>query len=322
MIAEATIARGMVAYGSTIQAIAYGLVDSCVRVVTGYPGFHAQEIIAAVGGSVSINERTAYSIAWGAALAGTRSAVVFKNVGLNDAADPFVNSMNLRTSAGLVVIVLDDVEVEGSQCCLDSRPYFDLAPGLWLEPMSATHAYACARQAALWSEELQVPVVIRVTNELLRSSGKFLREELVIAVPTFIRNPAGAVSHPTYVKSQLISNQRRAQKIQRFAELLFKPQPNGNYGSVAIGASGQSGGHVEHHVWTYPLPVEGLRAALKHAGQIEVSEHGSTFASEKNSSDALRKDSQDFRSIKELGSFRRAPHCNRIRSALGRGEDV
>ena len=134
------------------------------------------------------------------------------------------------------------------------------------------------------SEELQVPVVIRVTNELLRSSGKFLREELVIAVPTFIRNPAGAVSHPTYVKSQLISNQRRAQKIQRFAELLFKPQPNGNYGSVAIGASGQSGGHVEHHVWTYPLPVEGLRAALKHAGQIEVSEHGSTFASEKNSS--------------------------------------
>ncbi len=154
MITEVMRPKLTVAYGSTIEAVIYGLADSGVSVITGYPGFHAQDIITGAIGSISVNERTAYSIAWGAAVSGTRSAVVLKNVGVNDAADPFINSMNLRTIAGFVVIVLDDVEVAGSQCRQDSRHYFDLAPGIWLEPMSAAHAYDCVRNAAQWSEEL------------------------------------------------------------------------------------------------------------------------------------------------------------------------
>ncbi len=281
MIAEVTQSKTTVAYGSTIEAVAYGLTDGGVSVVTGYSGFHAQEIIAAAGGSVSINERTAYSVAWGAALAGSRSAVVLKNVGLNDAADPFVNSINLRTSAGLVVVVLDDVEVAGSQCRLDSRHYFDLAPGLWLEPMSAVHAYECARNAARWSEELQVPVVIRLTNASLRSTGKFQRIEPEPLALQFRRDPTRGVAHPINVAAQRSANQERSLLIERFVESQFVAKAKEAIKSLAFGSAMPPSTDDCNHIWTYPIPSVGLRQRLRRSESVRVYEAGSKFASKK-----------------------------------------
>jgi indolepyruvate ferredoxin oxidoreductase alpha subunit len=67
---------------TALEALASGLADGGVRMVTGYPGFHAHELVDLAGGMPSLNEHTAYAIAWGAALAGTRAAVAIKNVGL------------------------------------------------------------------------------------------------------------------------------------------------------------------------------------------------------------------------------------------------
>lgn len=269
------------AYGSTIEAVAYGLVDGGTRIVTGYPGFHAQDILAAVGGVVSINERTAYSIAWGAALAGQRAAVVLKNVGLNDAADPFINSINLRTSAGLVVIVLDDIEVAGSQCRQDSRHFFDLAPGLWLEPISASHAYSCTRTAMSLAEALGVPIVIRLTNQTLRSVGKFRREPNTELSSTFRRDPVGCVAHPMNVAAQRIANDYRARRIARFVECQFTPAISITNHTVAVGSAFPVDGRDYSHFWTYPLPGDGLRKSVVGTGPIDVFESGSRFATEK-----------------------------------------
>ena len=67
---------------------------------------------------------------------------------------------------GLVVVVLDDWDVEQSQVRQDSRPYADFFPLLWLEPSSVAQAYELARQAPALSEQLESPVVLRVTNLL------------------------------------------------------------------------------------------------------------------------------------------------------------
>lgn len=274
---ESTIPR--VVYASVIEAVVYGLADAGTQIVTGYPGFHTQEIVQASGGAISINERTAYSVAWGAAFAGARSAVVLKNVGLNDAADPFVNSINLRTNAGMAVIVLDDIEVAGSQCRQDSRHYFDLAPGLWLEPISAAHAYDCARNALGWSEDLGVPVVIRLTNETLRSTGKFSRHKTPQPDVRFQRNPQASVAHPMNVNYQRVANQRRAVEIGRFVETQFSSDHGS--GCVAVGAAMPNDARDHFRVWTYPLPGEGLRYVLRQRDDIDVFESGSNFATEK-----------------------------------------
>jgi indolepyruvate ferredoxin oxidoreductase, alpha subunit len=281
MIIQKNAVQSTAVYASTIDAIAFGLTDGGTQVVTGYPGFHAQEIIAAAGGTVSINEQTAYAIAWGAALAGQRSAVVFKNVGLNDAADPFVNSMNLRTSAGFTVIVLDDVEVAGSQCRQDSRHFFDLAPGLWLEPISAAHAYDCARNAARYSEELSVPVVIRLTNQTLRSVGKFRRRESQLPIPQNRRDPAGCVAHPMNVAAQRNAIENRAVRIRRFVETQFTPALGTGTHTIAVGATLPKDSRDHCHVWTYPLPIDSLRSSLRAGDWIEIFEAGSHFATEK-----------------------------------------
>ena len=281
MILEKPPIESTAVYASTIEAIAFGLADGRAHFVTGYPGFHAQEIIAAAGGATSVNERTAYAMAWGAAFAGQRSAVVLKNVGLNDAADPFVNSMNLRTHAGMVVIVMDDVEVAGSQCRQDSRHYYDLAPGLWLEPISAAHAYDCARIAAAYSEELDVPVVIRLTNHALRSVGKFHRRESDEAVAKCRRTPVSSVAHPMNVGAQRTANDARAGRIGRFVENQFTPALGAGHRTVAVGASVPGDSRDHCHVWTYPLPFDSLRASVRTGDLVDVFESGSGFATEK-----------------------------------------
>jgi indolepyruvate ferredoxin oxidoreductase alpha subunit len=111
---------------SGLQAVAWGLLDGGVAFVTTYPGFYAHELAERLGvQAFSVNEKNALAIAWGASLAGIRSATLFKNVGLNDAADPYVNACMLGVRAGMVLVVLDDIDVEQSQIQQDSRPYAD-----------------------------------------------------------------------------------------------------------------------------------------------------------------------------------------------------
>jgi indolepyruvate ferredoxin oxidoreductase alpha subunit len=272
---------------TALDALASGLLDGGVQVATGYPGFHAHELIERCGGTFSINERTAYAVAWGAALAGRRAAVAFKNVGLNDAADPFLNSMYLRTNGGFVVVVFDDVEACGSQIRQDSRHYFDLAPGLWLEPMSAAHAYRCARASPRLSEQFHVPVVLRVTNALIRSTDVVVRHPGSPADREFERNPEFAVAHPWNVASQVAVVTDRQLAISRFVERRFRPDQgrcNGP-GLIQVGAAGCSPDEVSRKsmcgLWTLPFPEKGLRRWLRTAASVEVRELGTPFVGEK-----------------------------------------
>ena len=77
-----------------IQALADGFKDGGCKLSANYPGFHSDELHDEMGGGVtSVNEKTAYAFAWGACLAGARSVVSMKNVGLSDAADANAYSM-------------------------------------------------------------------------------------------------------------------------------------------------------------------------------------------------------------------------------------
>ncbi|MEG0701782.1 MAG: indolepyruvate ferredoxin oxidoreductase, partial [Muribaculaceae bacterium] len=69
------------------------------------------------------NEKTAYEAALGMSYAGKRSIVCMKHVGLNVAADAFMNSAITGAKGGLVVIVADDPSMHSSQNEQDSRHY-------------------------------------------------------------------------------------------------------------------------------------------------------------------------------------------------------
>ena len=83
------------------------------------------------------NEKTAYEAALGTCFAGRRALVAMKHVGLNVAADAFINSALVHTHGGLVLAVADDPGMHSSQNEQDSRWYADFARVPCLEPVDA-----------------------------------------------------------------------------------------------------------------------------------------------------------------------------------------
>ena len=169
------------------EAVALGAVHAGISAAYSYPGTPASEILeylirASEGGRKftavwSVNEKTAYEEALGVSFAGKRSMVSFKHVGLNVAADPFMNSAITGANGGLVVISADDPGMHSSQNEQDSRFYAQFAQVFCFEPSDHQEAYDMTRQAFDISEELGFPVMVRMVTRLAHSRSSVATRE-------------------------------------------------------------------------------------------------------------------------------------------------
>ena len=95
------------------QAVAAGLHDGGLGVVSSYPGTPSTEITEFLAQYDDIrsewapNEKVACEVAFGASLAGARSACAMKHVGLNVAADPLFTLSYTGVNGGMVICVAD-----------------------------------------------------------------------------------------------------------------------------------------------------------------------------------------------------------------------
>lgn len=274
-----------------IEALRDGFQDAGVAVITNYPGFFSHILFSAMGGRItSVNEKVAFEIGWGASLAGKRTVVTFKNVGLNDAADPFLNSMLSGINAGLTVVVFDDVEVVGSQSRQDSRHYFDFYGGLWLEPYSIESAYRFAFQSMTFSEQFKIPVVLRITNQLLAKTGEYIREPSRAGAIGFVRDQSRFVVHPSNSQLQREHLDCKNALIRTFVEQLYPENSWGSVGCnglVVFGCCDRELANYPKELWecfqvfSYPPPVKAISSFLEGKQQICILEQGSNYAYEK-----------------------------------------
>ena len=162
------------------EAIALGALDAGISGVYAYPGTPSTEITEyiqknsdalaqPVRSSWSTNEKTAYEAALGMSYAGKRSLVCMKHVGLNVAADAFINSAITGVNGGLVVAVADDPSMHSSQNEQDSRVYGKFAMLPVLEPSSQQDLYTASHEAFDLSESVKLPVLLRLTTRLAHS---------------------------------------------------------------------------------------------------------------------------------------------------------
>jgi indolepyruvate ferredoxin oxidoreductase alpha subunit len=159
------------------EAVALGAIDAGVTAAYSYPGTPATEILetilqAAPQGVVAhwtANEKTAYEAALGVSMAGRRALVAMKHVGLNVAADPFINSALVAIGGGLVVVVADDPGMHSSQNEQDSRYLAEFAHIVCLEPGSPQEAYEMTREAFDVSEHFGIPVLVRLVTRIAHS---------------------------------------------------------------------------------------------------------------------------------------------------------
>src|SRR5690606_12114543 len=124
------------------------------------------------------NEKTAYEAALGMSYAGRRSLVCMKHVGLNVAADAFMNSAITGIHGGLVVVVADDPSMHSSQNEQDSRVYGKFAMTPVLEPSNQQETYEMTRFAYDLSEQTLLPVLLRIPTRLSHSRAVVKRGEI------------------------------------------------------------------------------------------------------------------------------------------------
>jgi indolepyruvate ferredoxin oxidoreductase alpha subunit len=163
-----------------LDAVVGGIIDSCVKNVTGVPGYPITGIMDALGEKIkhewSLNEKVALEIALGSSVCGNRSAVITKHVGMNILSDPLVTSATHTIGAGVVIFAGDDPGVEKSQNEQDSRFYGLIAEVPVFDPKNPENAYLCVKEAFMLSEKVKSPVIIRLTDRLLKSGGNVIRK--------------------------------------------------------------------------------------------------------------------------------------------------
>jgi indolepyruvate ferredoxin oxidoreductase alpha subunit len=139
---------------------------------------------------ISIEEKTALAEALGASVAGKRAVVAVKQVGLNVASDPLINSVTHGIGAGLLVICGDDPGAAKSTNEQDSRWYAKLAEIPILTPHGPTHLAHSAVEGLALSEELGIPVLLHVTARLTALRGARAALPRLETPPAFDRSRA------------------------------------------------------------------------------------------------------------------------------------
>jgi indolepyruvate ferredoxin oxidoreductase alpha subunit len=168
------------------EAVAQGAIDAGISGVYAYPGTPSTEITEYIQANAPdvrsrwcTNEKTAMEAALGMSYAGKRALVCMKHVGMNVAADAFVNSAITGVNGGLVVLAADDPSMHSSQNEQDSRFYGKFAMIPILEPSSQQEAYDMMLFAFEMSEQLRLPVLMRVVTRLAHSRADVQMAEKV-----------------------------------------------------------------------------------------------------------------------------------------------
>jgi indolepyruvate ferredoxin oxidoreductase, alpha subunit len=165
------------------DALAQGVIEAGVSLVTGYAGAPATSVVNSLlkhstEESLRIewttNEKVAVEMAFGASVAGSRSVLCVKSVGLNIALDPLM-AMNLTgCNAGFVILLGDDPGGWGSQNEQDTRALALAAKLPVLEPVSVPQGKEAVLEAFQLSEEWSLPVIVRFTSPF--AAGKATEE--------------------------------------------------------------------------------------------------------------------------------------------------
>ena len=289
------------------EAIALGEIHAGISGVYAYPGTPSTEITEFIQNNKlaqernlhstwCTNEKTAMEAALGMSYAGKRALVCMKHVGMNVAADAFVNSAITGVNGGLVVLAADDPSMHSSQNEQDSRFYGKFAMLPILEPSNQQEAYDMMHDAYTLSEELKLPVLMRVVTRLAHSRagvkvGEVGEENQL--------NPDSERTHwvllPAIARNQyaaLIKKQEQLEKVSRKSPYNglenFNPDSSYEFGIIACGIGYNYVKECDTDdspvpvlkVSQYPLPAEEIQKMADCCKYILVVEDGQPFVEE------------------------------------------
>lgn len=281
------------------EAFAQGALDAGMSGAYGYPGTPSTEIIEYIQRSKqaaerdvhrtwSANEKTALESALGMSYAGKRTIVTMKHVGLNVAADPYVNSALTGANGGLILAVSDDPSMHSSQNEQDSRFYSKFALMPALEPSNQQEAYDMPKYAYELSEKYNLPIMMRLSTRLSHSRADVVRSEVIEEnQKSMPENPDQFMLLPAFARKKykkLISIQSELEKESENSP--FNKYLDGEDKSLGIIACGlgynylmenypeQNCPHPVLKISQYPLPRKYINKITDECNKILVLEEG------------------------------------------------
>ena len=278
------------------EAIARGAIEAGVGVAAGYPGTPSTEILEALASVArdlniyvewSVNEKTAFEVAYGAALSGVRALVTMKHVGLNVAADPLMSSAYTGVEEGFVIVSADDPSMWSSQNEQDNRIYGIHAYIPVLEPSTPKEAKELCKEAFELSSRFKHPVILRTTTRISHTRGVI--ELGPIPRPktkgVFKKNPERFVLVPANARKRRLELIKKWLEIESYLSRDFKYNRIEGEGDILIIAPGIAYAYVREVLQRFnihakvlklaspvPLPSELVTKALDNVSRILVVE--------------------------------------------------
>lgn len=281
------------------EALALGALNAGLSGAYAYPGTPSTEILEYIQAHPltkernihshwSSNEKTAVEEALGMSYCGKRAIVSMKHVGVNVAADPFVNSGMTGANGGLLVIAADDPSMHSSQNEQDSRFYADFAFIPLLEPCNQQEAYDMAAYGFGLSEKYNIPVMVRFVTRLSHSRAVVEVEDTPIP-ENKLHYPQ---HHDQWVLMPAISKRRYKVLLEDYSRLQeaseespFNSFTDGKDHSLGIIASGIAYNYLMElfpdgcpfpvvKISQYPLPKKMIKRLCDECEAVVVIEEG------------------------------------------------
>ena len=283
------------------EAIAQAALDAGLSGVYAYPGTPSTEIteyiqaapvtpVRRIHNHWCANEKTAMEAALGMSFAGKRSLVCMKHVGMNVAADCFINSAITGVKGGMIVVAADDPSMHSSQNEQDSRFYGDFALMPMYEPSNQQEAYDMVYNGFAFSEQMGLPVLLRIVTRLAHSrSGVERKAEQTPNELSFSEDPRQFVLLPGIARRRykaLLEHQ--ADFIQASEASPYNRYIDGPNKKLGIIACGIGYNYLMENypegceypvlkIGQYPLPKKQLAQLVDSCEEILVLEDGQPF---------------------------------------------
>lgn len=283
------------------EAIAQAALDAGLSGVYAYPGTPSTEIteyiqMAPITAERHIhsrwctNEKTAMEAALGMSFVGKRALVCMKHVGMNVAADCFVNSAMTGVKGGLIVVAADDPSMHSSQNEQDSRFYGDFALIPMYEPSNQQEAYDMAYSGFEFSEKIGEPILMRMVTRLAHSrSGVVRKPQQPQNEMAFSEDPRQFILLPGIARKRykaLLAHQEdfiRASEESPYNQYIDGPNKKLGIIACGIGYNYLMENYPEGceypvlKIGQYPLPKKQLRQLVEDCDELLVLEDGQPF---------------------------------------------
>ena len=287
------------------EAIAQAAIDAGLSGVYAYPGTPSTEITEYIQNSAiakergihchwSANEKTAMEAALGMSYAGKRSLCCMKHVGMNVAADCFMNAAISGINGGMLIVTADDPSMHSSQNEQDNRYYGHFAMIPMLEPSSQQEAYNMVYEGFALSEALGYPILLRITTRMAHSRAGVTTRESKTENP--LQTPADGrqryILLPAIARKRfraLIEAQERFESVSE--ESVYNQYFDGPDKRLGIITTGIAFNYLSENypegfphpvlkICQYPLPQKQIQQLVETCDEILVLEEGYPFVEE------------------------------------------